>query len=522
MKIYNNGILGYKAIIVLFTIIQISIVSIIALTGDYECYVCQNYLLSNRIILFFSFLLIVITCFIVIFLEQKIIRINIFLFLLVASIALFGLQLFITNYIYFYPGWDARGIRITVEEFIRSNGNIEVLPYPFSTYPNNINITAIYIFIYKGFNYFGLSGYKGLLIFSNLSVNLAGVCTFLCTYKLTQKPIYAIFSWGFYVLLVALSPWVTIPYTDTYSILFPILSFTIYISRKSSRKNYFSWFLISFISIFGYSIKPPTIIVFVAIILIESWKLISNFERNLLLHKFISCLAIIAAIIPNLLINSTIANYLKFDINDNRRFTMLHYIMMGLEEKTDGVFSLDDYLFSSSFNTVEERNTENFSVIKQRLKRFGINGYLQFLPKKALVNFSDGSFAWSIEGDFYDQTNEKDGSVVKILRSFYYERGANYLLFLTSVQIFWYFILLLLLGLCLLINKAEYKICVLIVTIIGIYFFVMLFEARARYLFSFTPFFISGAGIAIYNINLAIVKRKLFPKYYKKYYQLSL
>lgn len=38
--------------------------------------------------------------------------------------------------------------------------------------------------------------------------------------------------------------------------------------------------------------------------------------------------------------------------------------------------------------------TANIKEIKKRLNQYGVNGYLQLLIDKSLINYDDGSFAW--------------------------------------------------------------------------------------------------------------------------------
>ena len=182
--------------------------------------------------------------------------------------------------------------------------------------------------------------------------------------------------------------------------------------------------------------------------------------------------------------------------------------MMGLNEDTNGVFSQDDIDFSASFKTVEERNANNIEVIKQRLRDFGFFGYLKFLAKKTLVVFSDGSFAWGVEGNFYQTVPERFSRFSSILKAIYYNDGANHLLFITIEQVLWFVVLIFLTALGILTKKPDPNKLVLMLIITGIVSALMLFEARARYLYHFSPFFVLGASIGLHLITEKTIKSR--------------
>jgi hypothetical protein len=253
--------------------------------------------------------------------------------------------------------------------------------------------------------------------------------------------------------------------------------------------------------LFGYTIKPTVIIVLIAILIIEFLEVLTRFEKKTLINKLFPLILIIAAALPVLLINSLSKKLMGVELDKNREFQIYHFAMMGLNTETNGVYSGDDVNFSASFATIEERNNANISVIQERLTNFGLLGYVKFLGRKALINFSDGSFAWSCEGNFYNQIPKRDGIIATFLRNLYYQDGAYYTHFLTYTQILWFIILILLPGMGLFLKKPEYKSITVILAIVGISFFVMLLEARARYLYNYLSFFAIGAGIGASSIK---------------------
>jgi hypothetical protein len=497
-----------------FTLFLIAILADIIIFSDSATYACKKTFLFSNLNLFFLALCITSFFIIIILGGQKDIRVKIYLCLIVASILLFVVQLFMTFHMYFYTGWDAGRIRDTIYEIISNPHVSRDNLYPYSRYPNNINLSAILLVIEKLFSHFGSNGYFGWLMVSNLLVNLAGVFTFLSTYNITHKASYAAISWIIYALLVGLSPWISIPYSDTYSILFPILAFYLYLSRKPNGKNYARWFLIGFFCFLGYTIKPTAIIVLIAILVIEFWKVFTRFDKEIILKKLVSFILIVAASLPVFLISLFSRNLLGIVVDKNQEFTLYHYAVMGLNKNTDGIYSNADVAFSRSFSTVKDRNDANIAVIKERLSDFGLFGYIKFLARKALVNFSDGTFCWTCEGTFFYKIIERGGKITTFVRDLYYPDGKYRLLFSTGVQVLWFVALILLAGIGLLFKNPEYKSVGVILIILGISSFVMLFEARARQLYSFLTFFMVGAGIGANSIRLGmnILKQQITKK----------
>jgi hypothetical protein len=178
--------------------------------------------------------------------------------------------------------------------------------------------------------------------------------------------------------------------------------------------------------------------------------------------------------------------------------------MMGMNAATDGVYSHQDLLYSASFATKSERETANINVIKERLHRFGIVGYVKFLAKKTLVNYGDGTFAWAEEGSFYVKMYDQPGWISPMLKSFYYSTGNNYKKTSTMEQAVWIGTLLAMLGL--MVRRIDHNIAVLMLSILGLTAFELIFEARARYLYIYAPIYICLGMLGLRNFSLLLKK----------------
>jgi len=486
-----------KTLFYSFLILQSLLIINVFLYSDLSNYPCKQPLpISNKFSIIISIFLCALICFVVTRRYKSDKSINNSRVILIASLILLAVQFFITYNIYFYTGWDAGWIHQTIEELSYHQGVLKPDQYYFfSRYPNNINLSSIFLIVYNALHKFNINGYFGLLFLSNIIVNIAGIFTYLSIFHITKSSIYSSVGWFLFVILVGLSPWITIPYSDSYSILFPILSLYLYLTIN--KENYLGWFLIGFFCFFAFSIKPTAIIVLFSILIYQISRLIDFNERKIRYKSLLPIFFIILGLLPVHFINLYLRNHLNVNIDEDQKFSVFHSIMMGLNTETVGVYWIEDVNYSASFLTIEDRNQANISKITERLNNFGFWGYSKFLSKKALVNFSDGTFSWSCEGGFYSKIPERKNRVSNFLQNIYYKNGNFHFLFLTITQVIWYVVMLFLLGLSIFKNVKENYNFFLIITIFGLYLFVMLFEARARYLYSYSPILIVGAILGL-------------------------
>lgn len=162
----------------------------------------------------------------------------------------------------------------------------------------------------------------------------------------------------------------------------------------------------------------------------------------------------------------------------------------------------------------------------------GLRGTLNFWLRKQVMNFNDGTFSWYQEGYFqaWEYPELTDSSFMEPLRNFFWQDGSNYIWFTTVSQGLWIFVLLGILAeaVLLLVNAIagfrKYGMSVreessellnisvtMIVIFIGMFLFVMLFEARARYLYNMIPVFSTMAVLGWCGIY-----RKCFLMFDKK------
>lgn len=423
--------------------------------------------------------------------------------ILAFTIILFFVQLFVGYNILFLTGWDVGGMVIPAAKSIVNGTTMDGYNGYFSVYPNNILLVWIQSKVYWFANLFSsdnlILDIKFFTVVNSIISCLTGWLTYECVKKLINKK-WALYSWILFVLFIGTSPWIVIPYSDSLGLFLPIFIFYIYIKKFNENHTLVKWLLIGITSFIGYHIKPQVIIIFIAIMIVEIFKFIflekKQKEKKILVIGVLAVALLVAGIFNSFAINQT-----GLKINKQLTLGMTHFAMMGLNPEKDGIFSNDDVIFSVNQPTQESRKKANIDKIKERLNSFGALGYLKFLEKKALVNYGDGTFAWGEEGQFYNQLFDNPSAISKFLRSFYYNDGGHYYILSTFEQAIWIAVIFSMLGIVFIKkNELDKRIVVLMMSLVGLTIFEMIFEARARYLYIYSPIFIVLSTLGLKNI----------------------
>ena len=367
---------------------------------------------------------------------------------LIGTIILIAFQFFIIAGARFITGWDVW--------FITNVYDTTQVEY-FSRYPNQLFLYGVFSGIAHFLQSFGISNYYLCLIcLSSLSV---AACVPMTAYIAKRMAGHAV-GYGAFVLsavMCGLSPWIMVPYSDTSGMFFTVFILWCYVcldkqvqnqddrllvasvsddpirgKRTQDEQGYQTgvcidvrvnvraccrWFLMGLAAVIGYAIKPTVIFIFVAIVVIESIQWLASLaSRSFYASRdsrdlcktataIVACAfgIVLAFALTSLVKNST------YDVDDNAAFSATHFLMMGANPVSGGVWSVSDVEFSDAANTPEERSKANLVEFKNRVMAMDLPQANMFLLKKLLTNFADGTFAWEIEGDFYTQiigTNE--------------------------------------------------------------------------------------------------------------------
>ena len=492
MNRYLDTILKYS-----YTLLSTTIFIICILGGLYVDYVYKLDVTKSNIYIFLLSACVMIVIYKVIVIVNKIIRknieVNFKILIICISISLLFVQIIMIYFYYFRTGWDSY---LIIDASYLLSENVKLQDWTndyFSYYPNNIFITILFSKIIFLCKIIGVADYSYfvILVFQAILNIFTGFLVFNVIRKITQNINLSVFGYIFYVLLVGLSPWVSIPYSDSTALIIPVLM--LYLHTNIDKEG-FKIVGLSFLGVLGYMIKPQTAILFISIFLVSILFIRLRYIKKTL--KYLS-IALILILISYFFIVIFMSNN-NITVNRELEISYPHFVKMGLNNVTNGGYLSDDAGKSMSFKSTKERKEENIEIIKERLSEYGIDGLLKHQIKKTLVTYNDGTFAWSQEGNFYWEIKEEKSRIERFFRNIYYESGSNHSIFKYIVQGAW-LIILSIQTLTIFIKREnmDNSMRVVLLSLIGLFVFESIFEARARYLYTYVPIFIVSGMIGL-------------------------
>jgi len=423
-----------------------------------------------------------------------------------------ALELVLCFHAYFITGWDVRGI--VDMAYAIAGGEADMHIGYLSQYPNNVVLVMIFAAIIRAVRM--LLGNPGIdrciyvLIVFQCGINtLTGMTLKSAAKRLTGSDRLSWAIAAVYMAYIGLSPWLMIPYSDSVALFFPTAILALYLCRDCAWSAKWTWPGIGLLTGIGYMIKPQVMIVAIAIGIMETARQIAA-RRPLMWLKRVGSMMLVTALLAvpgmQLLIKAS-----PIEIRPGHSMNMLHYVMMGLNSQTNGSYLNDDVALTYH---AEDKHAAQLPVIRERLTAMGADGLAEHLKKKTLTNYADGSFAWSCEGEFYRQwIDYKDEYLSPYLRSVIYIGGSRYDAYQTMLQSIW---LAMLAGCVLcagwLVKEEDGKTCfdawcVAMLSVIGITMFQTIFEARARYLYLYAPFYVLLGVSGIWHMIQAVTRR---------------
>lgn len=236
---------------------------------------------------------------------------------------------------------------------------------------------------------------------------------------------------------------------------------------------------------------------FLAIVTVEGIALFNRQKKmQVLLHSGIWVMA--GCLMVSVFLYGQIVRQTGLSLDEEKAFGVSHYLMMGLNSNSNGTYSYADVSFSEEFDTVKERRAANLEEALRRVREYGPDGLGRHLVRKTLNNFADGTFAWSLEGEFYRVIYPPKNTVISpFLRSVLWEGGRFHPYFNTWKQMTWLVVLVLSVGMALPMGGESFVFdkvqLAAVIALLGLTMFQLLFEARARYLYLYVPLYIVAA-----------------------------
>lgn len=430
--------------------------------------------------------------------------------LAVLFLGLYFLNIWAAKEIIFYLPWDIMVVRYVAYEI--ANRRALGYHYYFSMYHNNLPITYILGRLCR--KAMELRNYPYYCDFIWIQVNCAlisaaGFFSCLTVKKLTRKIMPVALAFSLYLVLAGISPWKIAPYTDTYGMVFPVMCVYFYVSARMAEKAWSRWLCVLLSITAGMTggfIKPSLYIVIIALLGAEFLGFLKD-HKNKWAVFLVEILLVLALAVGNRVYLDHIIEDIGLDYNEEIEAGWQHYFCMGLNENSTGGYNMDDVAMFGQYQTSKsERHQAELERAAERLRDRGVIGTAYFYLRKMVMTFNDGLFGWRTEvwrDEDYPVDMTSDTKAAKKLREIVWgnELGYDVAGYNTLCQLAWIFAILGIPGICLCRGNQREKHGIFIITFLGIFFYQMLFEARARYLFVFLPVILvmSVCGIAQYE-----------------------
>ncbi len=391
---------------------------------------------------------------------------------------LFLIQLFCFRFFMVQPTWDFGAVlNLAIEGVHSSKG---MAPYLYFMYPNNIPLYIFFMIVVKILSVIGVNDYLSVLIMINmLIVFLSAGLTYYLIFKRLHLKQATLFS--FYMLLIVpFYLYTTIVYTDTLAMIFPILSAIIYMIYLDSKhsKRYLWIILLSVVLTVGILVKTNVVIMLVAI-------LIHYLMTQKGLKVWLFCLLLIFPLLTiNMGYKEVISRYSPL-AKEEMGYPAVHWVLMGLKELPNrpGGFNQEivdlTWELKSKGLTNKEIMEEEIDLIKEQLSEYGVQGYLDFLSRKINYTWGDGTYYAPKKLSLKPLDNNSFQAYV------FGEKSETFVLFCQMVHVM--NLLLIVIAAISLIKSTNQFEQLLTICLFGTFLFLLIWEARSRYLVLYVP-----------------------------------
>lgn len=412
-------------------------------------------------------------------------------------------------------GWDPQTIFQAAEKISSGVGLSPSEMTYFQAYSNNLGIVALAAVLMKSGAVFGVHAMASLLIIFNVvCMNVALVLTYFCVKKVINDKA-ALFALVLGIIFITFSLWSRTFYSDTVGMLFPVamLFIVIHLNEASSRRK---WLLVAALGIvagLGYLIKPTTIFVLIAAGLVFGLRsAIISLRTRTYFYKVGGALLVVVFgwWLMSTFISQMTAKRLEVAPHS---MPLSSFMMLGLSkvctpsECRYGAWNMPDALKYDEMNNPEQYKTYTESEVRHRLSTYGIGGYAAFLSEKGAWIMGDGTFYAYGEGVEKEVQPTASNWFSRLVQKVMFVSGKWFGIFQNTAQTWWIVLCILVLMPFFWLRRREFEpvLSTVYISLLGLLVFLLLFEARSRYLYLYIPLFIIAAA---YGFNLLVMQVK--------------
>ena len=376
----------------------------------------------------------------------------------------------------FKPDFDIEAVYQGAIEWVQTGTFAKYYDYYYH-FPNNLGAMTFLHFFFSIASFLGFEDYflVGMIVNSILSILTMMVVSLILKHiSGAKQAVFALVIFAVYLPFYFIAP---VFYTDSLSMLFPVLFYYLYLKLKDTsynKKFFLICILMGLAASIGMKIKFTVVIMVIAVAI--DMFINSNWKKAISANAVVCSVILICFAVFNVYIYSY---HLDRERARQDNDPYVHWVMMGL--KGSGGYNPDDYLFTRSFKDPDERKAAIIQEIKRRISEYGPDGMFKFLTKKSVKCFGDGTFGLD---DFLADREDKN-----VLHSFVISEGDKYELYrhICEAILFTLMLFMVLLALKYFFSKEKNIYLAPLVAVFGIFlFFVTLLLISKGYIFQTT------------------------------------
>ena len=408
-----------------------------------------------------------------------------------------ALQVLLGAHLRYQPVFDVDAVFSGAIEWAETGTFSSYYEY-FSYFYNNFGGLRFLRWVFLLTRAFGGSDYYMAAVVAN---SLLSVATMFVTGQVGRRLMGVRGQMMAYVLFAISPPFYFIAaafYTDALSMLFPVLTYWLYLLAKAQSKCSLRLLMCALMGMslgLGIQLKPTVAIVLVAIVIdaLFTW----DWKRTLAMVAAVAVLIFAG----QAEMKGAMYQHLDRAEAEQKGTPILHWVMMGLSR--NGFYNGSDYDFTRSFTDKAEQAAALKAEIRNRIAARGPSGMVKLLTTKGDICFGDGTYGLN---DCFRRGISETGLWELVLRDGAYYGAYQHAC--TGLLLALY--LMMIASACreLFTLKSE-SICHMAprLAVFGLLLFLLCWEARWRYFSNYVPLiFVSallGMDSAAKSLNRA-------------------
>lgn len=410
--------------------------------------------------------------------------------ILFAFLAVYGILTLVNGFLLrFTPSFDMDAVYGGAVQWLREGSFSDYREY-YGYFPNNLGAMTVLHFVFSLADLAGVTDLFAVGIVFNTALLTAAALVTSLTCRRLRGAAAGVLALVFFALCLPFWFMGAAFYTDSLSVLFPILFYYLYLlfKEQETRKGRLlaAGVLAAALTV-GLLIKFTVLIVFAAVVIDALLRL--NWKRVCLL---IGCCGLLAAASFGAMNAYMYSAHLDKAACEELNTPYLHWVMMGLQN--NGRYNAEDYEYTRSYPP-EERNQACLARIQERIREMGVPGLARLFAGKAAVCFGDGTYALS---DFLDDSPARGRALHQYLL-YDGERYGAYQHLTTGILLAVYLFMLWGAVRCLREKAGGRELPELAPRLasLGILAFLLLWETSGRYFTNFVPLMLVCAVLSL-------------------------